>query len=116
MDSMTTVRRGASIGRRLTAESRGQAEAERGRERQELAPRVRPLGPDLEESILRRPVTVPDTEPPRALDEGGPLRDALARRRLGHELEHAPHRTLRGEALRHQVEGQAEGLRLVDDG
>src|SRR5262245_61861258 len=116
MLSMTTVRRGASIGRGLTAESRRQAEAERGREWQELAPRVRPLGPDLEESILRRPVAVPDGEPPRALDEGRRLRDALARRRLGHQLEYAGHRALHDEALRHQVEGQAEGLRLVVDG
>src|SRR5215470_18689693 len=104
MASMTTVRRGASIGRALTGESLCQAEAELGRERQELAPRVRPLGPDLEEPILCRPVAVPDAEPPRALDEGGRLRDALARRRLGHQLEHAGRRALHDEALRHQVE------------
>src|SRR5215467_13600352 len=97
MVSMTTVRRWASIARALTVESRRQAEAERARQRQELAPRVRPLGPDLEEPILRRPVAVPDAEPPRALDEGGRLRDALARRRLRHQLEHARHRALHGE-------------------
>src|SRR5215470_6108740 len=116
MPSMRTVRRGASIERALTAKSCRQAEAELVRERQELASRVWPFGPDLEESILRRPVAVPDAEPPRALDERGGLRDAIARRRLGHQLEHAGHRALHDEALGYQVEGQAEGLRLVDDG
>src|SRR2546422_203036 len=83
MRSMTTVRRGASIGRVVTAGSRGEIEAESGREQPERVARVGPLPPEQEEAVLGRPVTVRDAEAPRALDERGRPGDALARRLLG---------------------------------
>src|SRR5438132_8761418 len=113
--SMTTVRRGASIERALMTGSRGEAEAQRGRERGQVAARVGPLGPDLEEPVLGRPVPVPDAETARAFDERGRLHDALARRRLGDGVEGAGDRAVHDESLGHEVERQAEGCRFVDD-
>src|SRR5207237_4406091 len=113
--SMTTVRRGALIECVVTAGSLGEAEAERGREREQVTARVRPLGPDLEEPVLGRPVPVPDAETARAFDERGRLRDALARRRRGDDVEGACDRAVHDESLGHEVERQAEGSRFVDD-
>src|SRR6266849_7797157 len=112
---MTTVRWGASIDRTLTAGSRGEAEAKRGRERQQVSARVGPLAPDLEEPVLGRPVSVPDAQATRALDERGRPRNALARRGLGDGVERLADRAEHDEPLGHEVEREPEGPRFVDD-
>src|SRR2546426_6324623 len=113
---MTTVRRGASIDRAFTAGSPGKAEAERSRERQQDVARVGPLAPELEEAVLRRPVTVRDAEPPCALDERGRPGGALARRLLGDGVEGLGDRPVHDESQGGKVEDQSERLRLADDG
>src|SRR5262245_49821110 len=85
--SMTTVRRGASIGRALTTGSRSQVEAERGGERHQIGSRLGPLAPDLKEAVLGRPAAVADAEPAGAVDQRGRLPDALACRRIGDRVE-----------------------------
>src|SRR6266545_4123237 len=110
---MTTVRRGASIDRAVTAGSPGQAEAELGRERQQDVARVGPLAPELEEAVLGRPVSVPDAQTARALDERRRPSDALARRWLGDGVEGLGNRAVHDESQGGKVEGQPERLRFI---
>src|SRR5256885_16925399 len=99
---MTTVRRGASIGRAVTAGSRGEIEAEGDRERPQRAARVGPIPPELEEAVLSRPVAVPDVEAPGVLDERDHPGDTPSRRLLGDRIE-----GLRSEERRVGKEGRS---------
>src|SRR2546428_5127983 len=116
MRSMTTVRRGASIGRVVTAGSGSKIEGESRGERRERVARVGPLPPEQEEAVLGRPVTVRDAEAPRALDERGRAGDALARRLLGDGVEGLGDRPVHDEPQRREIERQPERARVVDEG
>src|SRR2546428_5714651 len=114
--SMTTVRRGASIGATVTRASRREIEAERVGERQQGRARVEALAPELEEAVLGRPVSVADVEVPRALDERDDPGDPLARGRRGDGRDGRDDRAVHEEPHRREVQREPEPARLVHDG
>src|SRR5262245_44509906 len=112
---MMTVRAGVSIGRGLMAGSCAEIESERGRERPQGVVGIAPLAPDLEEAILRRPVTIGNLEAPRAVDERRRLPDALPGRLLRDDIEQASDRAAQDGSERREIERDAERARLAGD-
>src|SRR6266850_5958388 len=114
--SMTTVRRGASIGSTVTSGSRFEVEGERLGKGCQQSARVGTLAPELEEVVLGHPVPVAQVEVVRALDERDRAYDALFRRRRGDGGDGREDRPVHEEAHRREVQREPEPARFVDDG
>src|SRR5438046_2884458 len=113
---MTAVRRGASMGARVTTRSRFEIEGERVGKRQQNPARLGVLAPELEEVVLGHPLPVAEVEASRALDEGDRAGDERFFRSRGDRGDGPDDRAVHEEAHRREVQREPQPARFVDDG